>query len=676
MVADPMSIEETAPPRPAAAAGRRAAALEVFPARDPFPWEIAARAAALLATEGASASLFARSALLGGLDPFISKNTLAAGDRKSLFLSVMMGAVAPLMLGGAALLFNGRAALLPLRRTAHLFAPLALAMALPALFSAHIWGKDPLVYIVLLAIVALVAERLLRLSLAAMPTYWFERAGELADRVPGSVRRALPLAIVTAAAAGYAGYMGYYSIICHKKLGTSGFDLGIYDNLMFNAEHGHPFRSPVLFGPKGGNYLAGHAEFGMLLFLPFYAIKPGSEVLLVIQAVMFGFAAVPLYLFATTQVPRPTAVIVALAYLLYAPLHGPNFYDFHWLPCAMFFHFWLYFAIATRRTWLITAMLLVLFSIREDVGVGTAVLGLFLMLTGARPGLGAVMAVVSVAWFVIDKFVIMKWAGDWWFSEMYKDLIATGESGYGSVVRTILINPVFFLSTLLKQAKFEYFLQMFAPLAFLPVRRLPLALLAIPGFFFTLMTTEYGPTVSISFQYTTHWIPYLFAASILSLRLMTLDEGGVLKRRAALGAMCLALTSQSYGFGALLSPSSFVGGFSRIEFRYPEADQKRYAELKSLIALIPQSAAVAATEHVCPHISTRMTAYTLTGHHGDADYLLIQREHIGTGNTRSVVKDAFSRNPYGLVGQTRDFYLFKRDHESPDTGAARSALGV
>jgi hypothetical protein len=32
-----------------------------------------------------------------------------------------------------------------------------------------------------------------------------------------------------------------------------------------------------------------------------------------------------LYLFATTQIPRWSAVVVAYAYLLYAPLHGPNF---------------------------------------------------------------------------------------------------------------------------------------------------------------------------------------------------------------------------------------------------------------------------------------------------------------------------------------------------------------
>ena len=44
-----------------------------------------------------------------------------------------------------------------------------------------------------------------------------------------------------------------------------------------------------------------------------------------------GFAAVPLYLFASTQLSRPMAAVLAIAYLFFPPLHGPNFYDFHLL---------------------------------------------------------------------------------------------------------------------------------------------------------------------------------------------------------------------------------------------------------------------------------------------------------------------------------------------------------
>src|SRR5678815_820388 len=150
----------------------------------------------------------------------------------------------------------------------------------------------------------------------------------------------------------------------------------------------------------------------MLLFVPIYAIHPGAHLMLVLQSFMLGLTAVPLYLFAATQLPRATAALIALAYLFFAPLHGPNYYDFHWLPLAMFFHFWLFYAIARRKRWLIVATVLVLFAMRGDVAVGIAVLGVFLLVTKLKPRLGLTLLASSVAWFGIDRFIIMPLAGD------------------------------------------------------------------------------------------------------------------------------------------------------------------------------------------------------------------------------------------------------------------------
>src|SRR5262249_30332138 len=156
----------------------------------------------------------------------------------------------------------------------------------------------------------------------------------------------------------------------------------------------------------------------------------------------------PLFLFARTALRPGIAALLAVAYLFYAPLHGPNYYDFHWLPLAIFFHFWLYYAIATRKTRLTVAMVLVLFAMREDVAVGIAVLGAFLLFTQLRPRLGLTLIVASVTWFIVDRFVIMPLAGSWFFHNFYNGLFADNQASYPSVIRTILSNPVFFFSTL------------------------------------------------------------------------------------------------------------------------------------------------------------------------------------------------------------------------------------
>ena len=116
--------------------------------------------------------------------------------------------------------------------------------------------------------------------------------------------------------------------------------------------------------------------------------------LLVLQSAMMGAAAIPLYLFAATQISRGSAATLACAYLLYAPLHGANFFDFHWMPLSMFFFFWLFHAIARRSRWEIAVLLLVICSLREDAPFGLIATGLFLIATGHWPRLGVVLTVV------------------------------------------------------------------------------------------------------------------------------------------------------------------------------------------------------------------------------------------------------------------------------------------
>jgi uncharacterized membrane protein len=441
---------------------------------------------------------------------------------------------------------------------------------------------------------------------------------------------------------------------------------------MFNALHWRPFRSTVAV--PDGSYLSNHAEYGMFLFVPIYALFPGPETLLVLQSSFIGFAAWPLYMFCSTQISRPASAALACAYLFYAPLHGPNFYDFHWMPMAMFFFLWLFYAIARRKVGWIVLLSIVICSMREDAAFGLIAAGLFLIVTRYWVRLGVYMTGLSAAWFLLVKFIIMPWAGPWWFADIYKDLVAQGEKGYGSIVRTILINPSYFLQTLATEEKLVYALHLFAPLALLPLRYPALLLLMLPGFFVTLMTTGYSPTVSIAFQYTTTWIPFLFAATALSLR-QRAGALGAPARQAGVIALCAGVLCHSYVFGAILQHETFVGGFSRVFFSLSPSEEQRYRDLASLAKRIPPNVSVAATETVIPHVSTRLDAYTLKLTAHDADYIFVYRHHLDS-DTKRRIKDALKEHPYGLVASQGDFTLLAKDAQSPDTERTLKKLGL
>ena len=646
--------------------------------REPIPWERFLPATAFLAASTGLVTLWVAALLrVSNLEGFFSTNQARSSTR--LELVIYMLAAGALAVGVALFAaWRGRAsAARSVERVARVVAPLALLWAVQALATYRIWHARPLDFLLLLSFTVLAFEQTLRASLAALPVYPLHRLGELQERVPALLRRALPWLVVIAGASGYAAFTGKWTIIQHHRLATASYDLGIYDNLMYNVIAGHPFRSPVLYGAWGGNYLASHAEFAMVLLAPIYALSPRAETLLIFQAIMFGFAAVPLYAFAKTQIPRWSAVLVALAYLLYAPLHGPNFYDFHWLPISIFVIFCLFWALATRRNWAVWPFFFLAISIREDIPVGLVLLGIFMVVAAKRVALGVSMAVLATISFVLIKFVIMTSAGGWWFENIYKDLIPPGQHGYQSIVQTILINPSYFLTTLLHKDKLTYALHIFAPLAFLPARRAVLLLGAGGGFFFTLMTTGYPWTLSIAFQYSSHWIPYLFGASVLALRWMGQHpNGGIVKRRAATGALCLGVVLHSLVFGCLLQQSHFIGGFQQIPFKFTDEEKARYARLREVIRAIPQGASVAATDSESPHITNRVSAYSLNLNVEDPDYLLIRRGSVSSGDARTNVERVFRRNQYRSVLEKGEFVLLRRGPTTPETKRVVAELGV
>lgn len=644
--------------------------------RAPYPLSEAALGIGCFALVGASIGLFISTIVMlpdGRRAAFIESNTLPALTRN--ILSGSLGAGAALLGLGAIvfLLLRRREGIPTLRRAGDVILPFSLLFTVPSLFSAYPWSNKPLTFLVGMSACVLMLERLLLRSQRAWPT---PLGAVLREKLvlPVAAQRWLPLGVVLAGSLFYAIYFSHYTIINHQRLNTTAFDLGINVNWSYNALHGHPARSPVLFGPAGGHFLGNHAIFAMAFWLPIYAIHPGAEVLLIVQATLAGLGATTLYLFAATQLPRWSAVIVAYAYLFFAPLHGPNFYDFHELLPPLPVHFLLYWAIAKRKNWLVAILVPVLWSFREDVAVGLTVLGAFLLITGARPRLGLAIAAASGIWFVLIKFVIMPRYWQSWFASIYKELQAPGTGGYGTVVQTILINPLYFLSTLLRPEKLIYVLHFFGPLALLPTRRAALLLLAIPGFAFSVLTTGYAPTISIAFQYTCHSIPYVFASSVLMLRLLGQQLEGNLRRRAALGAIALGVLAHSYVFGAILQHSSFIGGFSKVEFSLTPAEQARFDSLKRIAAMIPEEASVAATDRVVPHVAARLDAYTLNNVAFAADYLVLEGEAARGGYPNQHLRKLLETEKYGLVVQENDIYLFRRGHDSPETKGALKSL--
>lgn len=631
------------------------------------------RSVATLALVGASVVMMLQ--MFGPwVESFVLSNAVSPKGRRILLLWTGLGGA--LGVAAAALLY------LPRRRAggldrlelgARLAAPLTLAALVPPFFVRAGWNDDLLFSLALSALI-LALEPLVRVQLAAWPKLAGFRGprklggllARLRARLPASVGRWTPLGLVIAGAIGFGLYVAIFAIRNHRHFNTFDYDLGQLNNEFYNALHGHPFRCTPLIREGNWSELRDHAAFTMYPLLPFYALAPRSETLLAIQAVLVGSGAIPIYRFAARRLSRPLAAVLAFAYLLYPPVHGATFFEMHFQPVAGAFLLWMIDMFDDRRTALFVAFFLLAIGCREDVPVGLCCFGLFLVLTGHRTRAGIWILVVSAVYFVAIRFVIMPLIGPWGFAEIYKDLFPPGESSFGGVVKTMVTNPVFTFRTMLTSDKLRYVLQILTPIAFLPLRRVPLWLAVVPGFFFSVLTTGYGATTNIGYQYSAHFTAYIFPAAALALAWMETTNAvdGRVRRRAAAVALVLATLAMTVRWGGFPPRTSFASGYGTINFKpnTPEELQKdRW--LHELVARVPPLAKLAVSDRELPHVSSRLDCYTLMEGYQGSDYILYV-PNSGIGRDGDQAARALASGEFVEIDRRPQLSLLKR-HGAP-----------
>lgn len=595
-------------------------------------------------------------------EDFIAANQLGTRAR---FAAALGALLLPLLSAGAIVLVARRRPVL--WKTLDVLSEALLpALALPlviTLLSRPLWRDATTELLLFTGAVAVFLEFSLRRALPRWRELW--PATERLEKLAASpwLRWALR-GLLAALVLFYATRVSSLTIMNHRRLGTFSADLAEFDSLFFNTLHGHPFRSPPIDGTlEDWSALKVHFELLLYALLPFYAARPGPETLLVLQASIVALTAVPLYAFAARRVGEPLALLFAFALLLMPAVEQPNFYDFHFLPLGMLCVMTVIaladrvaFGAQPRRHWSVLLAVAVGIALlaREDVAFGLGILGVTLWASRSAPRAGLIMGAVSFAWYGIVRFVVMPRFGEMWFVEMYAALQAPGTSGAGGVVATLLTNPGFVLRKLWTAERLRYVLELTVPLAFLWLRRPWLLLAALPGLPFTLLVTNRDPLFSTAFQYVYHFIPYIFAASVLGIE--GLGEQARSRRVAAAVALGFGTLVASYHQGAFLGARSIRGGPAQVQLRTSSAERRRASQLARVLAKLPPDAAVAATEHEGPHVSTRLLSYTLYAartHH--PTYILLSE--------RTMMKDEYplfqelGPERYRIVAHDAEFTL-------------------
>jgi uncharacterized membrane protein len=297
--------------------------------------------------------------------------------------------------------------------------------------------------------------------------------------------------------AGYVAYFGTLTVQKHNAFLSTAFDLGNVDQAVWNTRHGRPFALTNIQGLE--NRLGTHVEPILLPVSLLYFLWSDPRALLLLQTLVIGLGAWPVYLLARRQwadgeagkrLPGHLAALVfALAYLLFPALQSANYFDFHAVALApTFFLFALYF-LETERWGAFALFSLLTMSCKEDAPLLVLMLGFYALLVRRRPWIGLATMACSLAWFGLAVGWIMPHFDTRGVSPLANRYAYLGD-GPAEMAMTMLTRPGLVLERLVTGQSLAYLRDLLAPTAFLSLLAPQVLMLALPSLAVNLLSTD------------------------------------------------------------------------------------------------------------------------------------------------------------------------------------------
>jgi uncharacterized membrane protein len=418
-----------------------------------------------------------------------------------------------------------------------------------------------------------------------------------------------PVGCLCAMMALYVLVFGQLTWAQQSNFGTFGYDMGIYDQAIWLLSR---FRRPF-DTVRGLHYFGFHVNVISFALVPFYWLGAGPHFLYLIETLALAAGAVPIWLLARDRLGNDwLALAPAAAYLLFPSVEWINFWHFHPEALAitpLLFAWWF----ASRRNWVWFGVACgIAMTTKEDAALAVAAMGVAVAFRyGRRAGSWAVAT--GLAWFVVcTKVVIPHYDGGQ--AAFYSDFFPTLGHSLPQVLGTIVRHPSRVYRVMANKDRHTYYIQLLAPVAFLPViGGWAAALVAVPQLVVNTVGAI-GYAHDIRFHYSALVVVGVMLATVESLGARAHRFG----TRAALVAVLLA---SALAANVAWSPSPISVHFHNGEWAVPSAESRAEAHA---VAQVRDGAGVSASYTIVPHLTHRVHIYEWpnpfqTGNWGIAD---------------------------------------------------------
>jgi uncharacterized membrane protein len=303
----------------------------------------------------------------------------------------------------------------------------------------------------------------------------------------------------------------WLSLTRHARFNSTGYDLAINEQIIWNTLHGRFFSSSL----EVDNAFADHFQPILLFVVPVYALFQRTESILILQVLVLASASIPIYMLAKLKTDdRVIALAISAIYLVYPAVGFISRFDFHPEVFAIPAFVAAFYMMEKGRWRWASVWLVVPLLTKENMGLIVAMVGVYSLIRWKRWRWG-------VSWLAIGLFAFF--ATSFWLLPSVRGETLDAFDRYhwlgaspGEMLRTLITNPRLALDHIISAGNGVYILQLLLPLGFMSLLGLPELLIALPIIGANLLADHFcQPTIYC--HYAAPIVPLVFISAIAGL---------------------------------------------------------------------------------------------------------------------------------------------------------------
>ena len=435
------------------------------------------------------------------------------------------------------------------------------------------------------------------------------------------------------------------SIARYNAYMASNFDFGIFTQMFENMRTTGLADTTVERNVLMSHFGVHFSPFYYVL-LPFYAICPRPETLLVIQAAFVALGIIPVVLICKQlKLTQSVTVACSLIYIFFPTLANGCLYDFHENKFLTVLIMWaLYFIVSKKWIGTLVFCALVL-TVKEDAAIYVMAIALYILAYRKEYILGGGILIGAVIYFAIATVIVGN-LGDGVMTTRLSNYMLEGEDGFSAVVKTIVSDFGYFVSQIFTSDKIMFMVWMLLPVAFAPFfsEKKSLLLLLIPMLVVDLMS-NWQYQYDVKFQYT-----YGVAGLIVFMTILVISQAKPeLRNKILLFSLSMSIIMS---FSLFFPRSAYYNSCA-------EKNTQLAEQYNSLIAEIPTDVEITADGMYIPHMYQFKKLYQYPNYYSESkktDYLLVSQSAVSQNSSNLAT---FMGDDYQLVKQSGPMCLYK-----------------